>query len=257
MAGSSARLAKNAPKRGPFGGTVALNDGAHAPAASSERGLGDPIFFSARKSTPASRRTRQNAVLRGFWESAASRNWTARKFSYFFATLTGLAIVKIVLDASETYTVLISHSDEQHTLFLCYFMPMPARTRFAKMLKIDFVESVGVSLLERTNRKATVSPAGRPPAPAGSIDPGRHLSGMALKVVVLVALASTCAAFRAPARRAARPLSRTYFLSPEMAGAIEKAKDPEKYEAIIQETMVRRRCRVPSPLSVDAPAAGR
>ena len=48
----------------------------------------------------------------------------------------------------------------------------------------------------------------------------------------------TCA-LQAPARRAARPLSRTYFLSPEMAGAIEKAKDPEKYEAIITETMAR------------------
>ena len=145
MAGSSARLAKNAPKRGPFGGTVALNDGAHAPAASLGSGLGAPVFFSARKSTPASRRTRQNAVVRGFGESAAPRIWTARKFSYFFATLTGLAIVKIVLDASETYTVLISHSDKQHTPISRHFMPTPARTRFAKMLKIDFVESVGVS----------------------------------------------------------------------------------------------------------------
>ena len=147
MAGSSARLAKNAPKRGPFGGTVALNDGAHAPAASSERGLSAPVFFSARESTPASRRTRQNAALRGFLESAASSIWTVREFAHFFATLTGLAIVKIVLNASETYTVLISHSDEQHTPFSRHFMPTPARTRFAKMLKIDFVESVGVRLL--------------------------------------------------------------------------------------------------------------
>ena len=147
MAGSSARLAKNAPKRGPFGGTVALNDGAHAPAASSERGLSAPVFFSARESTPASRRTRQNAALRGFWESAASSIWTVREFAHFFATLTGLAIVKIVLDASETYTVLSPHRDEQHIQFSCHFMPTPARTRFAKMLKIDFVESVGVRLM--------------------------------------------------------------------------------------------------------------
>ena len=146
MAGSSARLAKNAPKRGPFGGTVALNDGAHAPAASSERGLGDPIFFSARKSTPASRRTRQNAVVRGFWESASVTNLDGEEIFVFFATLTGLAIVKIVLDASETYTVLISHSDEQHTLFSHHFMPTPARTRFAKMLKIDYFTSQGVRL---------------------------------------------------------------------------------------------------------------
>ena len=45
--------------------------------------------------------------------------------------------MKMMLDASETYTVLRPHSDEQHIQISQHFMPKLARTRLAKMRKSD------------------------------------------------------------------------------------------------------------------------
>ena len=55
----------------------------------------------------------------------------------FFSILAGLASMKVVPDAAQTYTVLRLHSDEQHTLFSLHFMSKLARTRLAKMRKIE------------------------------------------------------------------------------------------------------------------------
>ena len=53
-------------------------------------------------------------------------------FVDFFATLAGLASVKMMLDANETYTVLKPYRYEQHVRFLQHFMPRLARMRLAK-----------------------------------------------------------------------------------------------------------------------------
>ena len=58
-------------------------------------------------------------------------------FVVFFATLAGLASVKMMLDASETYTVLNTYRDQQHIQFSQHFMPRLARTRLAKTRKSD------------------------------------------------------------------------------------------------------------------------
>ena len=58
-------------------------------------------------------------------------------FVDFFATLAGLASVKMMLDASETYTVLNTYRDQQHIQFSQHFMPRLARTRLAKTRKSD------------------------------------------------------------------------------------------------------------------------
>ena len=57
--------------------------------------------------------------------------------SFFFATLAGLASVKMKLDANETYTVLINYRDQQHIQLSQHFMPRLARTRLAKTRKSD------------------------------------------------------------------------------------------------------------------------
>ena len=57
----------------------------------------------------------------------------------FFSILAGLASMKVVPDAAQTYTVLRLHSDEQHTPFSSHFMSKLARNRLAKMRKIEAV----------------------------------------------------------------------------------------------------------------------
>ena len=63
---------------------------------------------------------------------------------------------------------------------------------------------------------------------------------------VALLLVASAHAFVRPALNAL-PMTKRPALSPEMAGAIAKAKDAAGYEAIVQETMVRRIVRMKRP----------
>lgn len=64
---------------------------------------------------------------------------------------------------------------------------------------------------------------------------------MALRILVL-ALAAPCASSLVAPRAHARAATRVHFLSPEMSGAIDKLVNKDKYESIVEETMVKEDC---------------